>query len=715
MRLWFPALAAACIAGSQMTPPWALGCAAVLVGAACRGRRTILFALAVALVGACADSAWRDPAARVLPTGLVTVRGIVVEPPERDDAPFALARTSFGTLDVRAHGSVQAGTLVTIRGRLRRLPQLRARGVTAQLNGRIVRREPGYGLTATVARVRVWGRERLAALPAPAAALLDGALIGERGALDNEVASAFSETGTTHVLVTAGLHLGAFAAMLLLICEALGAGRIAAALLALLGVAAFVAFSGAHLPALRAGIMAACALLARASGRAALGPEAIALAAIVVTLWQPWSVGGASFLLSFSCVCAIALFAAPIAHALERLSLPHLLREGIALTLATQIGVWPLQAIFFLQLAPYAPLANALVVPMVAPALGFGMLTMAQPFFAPLAALACGWILGVVRVISLLPYAHLVATPPPWWSIAAYDAAALWLGLRRTRCALYCMLAAAALCLWPPRPGAGTTRIVALDVGQGQAIAVLSEGHATLVDGAPAPQGPRTLVPLLVRAGIHHVDALVISHPHQDHFAGFAAVMQTLRADRLIDGGWPARGAFGALLRDAEVARAPVAHLRAGATWRSGNAEITILAPFSQPLRGTHDDVDNDSIVVRVRAGDCTALVMGDAESEEERALVEAYPAAELRADVLVLGHHGSSYSSSAPFLDAVRPRIAIASVGLHNAYGLPAPAALARVRAAGAQIFLTSRDGTITVDMEHGCSESTGSRDVPR
>ncbi|TAM73430.1 DNA internalization-related competence protein ComEC/Rec2 [bacterium] len=708
MRLWLPALAAACIAGSLMPPPWALGCALALAAAARCGRRTILFALAIALAVSAFDTAWRDPAARTLPQGLVTVSGIAVEAPEGEHTTFTLARTAYGTLEVRARGEVRAAERVTVRGRLLRSARMRTRGITALLDGRVVAREQGRGATATAARIRAWARTRLAVLPQPAAALLDGALVGERGALDGGMATAFSETGTTHVLVTAGLHLGAFAALLLVTCEAFGAGRIAASLLALCGVALFVVLSGVHLPAVRAGIMSACALIARASGRAALGPEAIAVAAIAVTLWEPWSVGGASFLLSFSCVGAIALFASPIARRLERLQLPHLLREGISLTLATQIGVWPLQAAFFLQLAPYAPLANALVVPMVAPALGFGMLTLANPLFAPLAALACGWILGAVRAISALPYAHLVATPPPWWAIAAYDGAALWLGLRGTRAALACVIAAAALCLWPPRFGETGTHIVALDVGQGQAIVVLSRGHATMVDGAPAQQGARTLVPFLVRAGIHRVDALVVSHPHQDHFAGFSAVMDALRVDDLIDGGWPSHGAFAALLRDTESARVPIAHLRAGAAWRTGDAEVTILAPFAQPLRDTHDDVDNDSLIVRVRTAGCTALVMGDAESEEERALIDAYRADELRADVLVVGHHGSGYSSSAAFLAVVRPRVAIASVGIHNPYGLPSPQALTRLRAAGARVLLTSRDGTITLDAARACAART-------
>ncbi|MDE2572407.1 MAG: DNA internalization-related competence protein ComEC/Rec2 [bacterium] len=710
MNLLFPALAAACIAGCTMPPEWALGCASILAAVARLGRRTILLAAAIALVVSAWDAAARDPLVGERPAGIVSLSGTVVESGNAPHAPFTLSGTRIGTLEVHTvNGPARAGEYVTVRGRLERLDRpanpgassiaarLRAQGVSGIIDGRIVSRTRGGGAVAAIARMRAWVLERLAPLPQPAAALLDGALAGERGSLDEGVAQAFSQTGTTHVLVTAGLHLGAFAAMLLFILQALGAGRVAAALAALLGVALFIVLSGGHLPAVRAGVMVACALLARACGRAPLGAEAIALAAIVVTLWEPWAVRSASFALSFSCVIAIALFADPIAKRLDRWRLPHLLREGVALTLATQIGVWPLQAAFFLQLAPYAPLANALVVPMLPAALGAGMLTVADPIFAPLAAAACGWILGVVRLISALPFCHLVATPPPWWAIAAYDAAAAWLGLRRSRAALLGVAAASALCLWPPRLAeSDALRLVALDVGQGQSIAVLSRGRAALIDGAPAPQGMRTLVPFLVRAGIHRVDALIVSHPHQDHLAGFSAVLRTLRVDRMVDAGWPARGAFGALVADAGSANVPIEHARAGARWEVGNAELSAVAPFQRPLHGTHDDVDNDSLIVRVRLGTCTVLVMGDAEAEEERALLEAYAPQELRADVLVAGHHGSRYSSSAAFLAAVQPRVAVISVARHNPYGLPSPQALERLRAAGARLFLTARDGGV-------------------
>jgi competence protein ComEC len=176
--------------------------------------------------------------------------------------------------------------------------------------------------------------------------------------------------------------------------------------------------------------MVTVALIARACGERALSLNTLAIAAIAVaTMWPAW-VGGASFGLSFSCVSAIVLFAEPIATWLERLHVPGVLREPLALTFATQLGVWPLTASTFLVIAPYAPLANLCVVPMV----GFAMLGgIALLAATPLPALATfigrietwplAWIESAVHVTARLPFAHIVATPPPVWTLGVYDAA----------------------------------------------------------------------------------------------------------------------------------------------------------------------------------------------------------------------------------------------------------------------------------------------------
>ena len=191
----------------------------------------------------------------------------------------------------------------------------------------------------------------------------------------------------------------------------------------------YAALSGGHLPAMRAATMATIALLARAAGRRALSWNALGAAAIVVLALRPSSIDSVSFALSFSCVAAIVLFVEPVQSALAPLRLPHVASEAIALTVATQLGTWPLTAATFLTIAPYAPLANLAVVPVVgfAMMLGVAIVVCADvPFLAQALAnaetTALAWIVAVVGTVSSWPSARIFASPPPVWAIVAYDA-----------------------------------------------------------------------------------------------------------------------------------------------------------------------------------------------------------------------------------------------------------------------------------------------------
>ncbi|GAC1522712.1 MAG: hypothetical protein NVS2B8_04340 [Vulcanimicrobiaceae bacterium] len=430
-------------------------------------------------------------------------------------------------------------------------PSLRAieaeRGVAWHLvHARILARAPPDPTDASlwIARARAAASRRLhATLGEPDATLLAGAMWGERGPLPPALRAEFQDTGTVHVLVTAGLHLGVVGGIALGTLRAMRFGRTSAALIAMAVVWAYAVFSGAHLPSLRAATMLSFALLAHASGRPSQAWNALAAAAIVVTLVRPTSVTTLSFALSFSCVAAIFAFAPPIARGCEGLGLPHAACEALGVTFATQLGTWPLTAAAFLVIAPYAPLANLLVVPIVGVAMLVGFVTPAATPVPPLAALGanvatslCDWIVAVVRWTGTLPGAHVIATPPPIWTIAAYDVAcafaAVALARDRVRVACATLTVASSLCLWPPRAPSHDLVVSAIDVGQADAILIRTPaGRAILVDAGGRLErgtrpgvvsnaedvGERTVVPFLVRDGVHHLDAVLLSHPHGDH------------------------------------------------------------------------------------------------------------------------------------------------------------------------------------------------------
>ncbi len=604
----------------------------------------------------------------------------------------------------------------------------RERGFDARLDGARVlssRQDGSIDPRVLLARAHAWAHAQLRdRLGEPAASVLAGELWGERSALPPELRKEFQETGTVHVLVTAGLHLGAVAALCTVALTAFALPRWAACAVAIALVWTFVWWSGAQLPAVRAATMVTAALTARACGRATFSWNALGIAALVLAFARPQSVPTTSFALSFSCVGAIFACAGPIERWLEaRVALPDRVREALVLSLATQLGVWPLGASTFLQFTPYAVAANLAVVPCVAATMALGGAQLALAWCAPLAqAIAncnswlLAWMLAAVGTIGALPGAAIPMTPAPAWCIAAYDAAILaapWLWRRGAQTlAAATIVLAASYVLWPPRAVDTRLRITVLDVGQADAIVVQTpRGHVLLVDaggrlerGSQSSEsvaeavGERIVVPFLLRHSIHALDAIVLSHPHGDHAGGVAPALRRLRVDRFADGGQRYSGhAYQDALATARAAQVPLVYPRAGMEWRTEDGvSLHFLGPSLPFIANSRNDINENSVAFRLRYGSFCMLFTGDAgAAAEERFLAEG---ADLRCDVLKVGHHGSAYSSTAAFIERVHPRYAIISVGRHNLFGHPAPSTLETLRRFGAQIYRTDKNGAVTV-----------------
>ncbi len=582
----------------------------------------------------------------------------------------------------------------------------------------------GWNAATLLPRAHEWAREQLRErLGEPGASLVAGELWGERAALPPELRAEFQETGTVHVLVTAGLHLGAVVALAVTLFTLVSLPRWAACAAAIALAWAFVWWSGGQLPAIRAAAMASAALAARACGRSTLSWNALAIAALVVALARPQSVATASFALSFSCVGAIFACAGPLERWIDaRAALPAHAREAIVLTLATQLGIWPLSAAIFLQFAPYALLANLAVVPCVAATMGLGAAQLALAWCAPLAQ-ACAnldswliaWTLAAVHAVSALPGAIVPMTPPPAWCIAAYDVALLAAPMLLRRgaqtLAVAALAVAAGLVLWPPRGAHARLTVTVLDVGQADAIVVQTpRGHTILVDAGGRLEraaqsdgsvaelvGERTVVPFLLRHGIHAVDAIVISHPHGDHAGGVAPVLRRLRVAEIADGGQRYGGhAYQDAIATARLHGVPVIYPRASADWHTEDGVVLHFIGPSLPFIGGRNAINANSIAFLLQYRRFRMLFTGDAGNESERRFLDER--LDLHADVLKVGHHGSAYGSTAEFIAAVSPRYAIISVGRHNLFGHPAPSTLDTLRRFGARIYRTDKEGAVTI-----------------
>jgi competence protein ComEC len=274
-------------------------------------------------------------------------------------------------------------------------------------------------------------------------------------------------------------------------------------------------------------------------------------------------------------------------------------------------------------------------------------------------------------------------------------------GRRRALLAAAIFIAVAAAlgpALIPPRtlapPPAGTLRVTALGIGQGDATLLQAGGHAVLVDAGPAGDG---IARKLKAAGVRRLDALVVTHPQADHDGGAPAVLMALPVAMLLDGrGGDRSPTSSAIDGPARRERTRVTPAQAGQLVRAGPLTLRILWPPAGPATPGVDP--NDRAVVAVaEAFGATALLTADAESPV-LAPLDIPP-----VDVLKVSHHGSADPGLPALLERLRPRVALIEVGAHNPYGHPTPSTLQALSAAVPVVKRTDRDGAVRVDLTAG------------
>ena len=245
------------------------------------------------------------------------------------------------------------------------------------------------------------------------------------------------------------------------------------------------------------------------------------------------------------------------------------------------------------------------------------------------------------------------------------------------------------------------TELHVLDVGQGDAIALrTTRGRWVLVDAGRdwvgGDEGQRDVIPYLAARGGPLV-AFILSHPHSDHVGGAASTLRALRPPWYFDPGYAGGTTpYRASLFEARGTGTTWRRVHPGDSLVVDEATITFLAPDSIWAESQHDP-NLASSVARIRIGNVSMLLTGDAEAPEENWLL-AHQSELLRADVLKVAHHGSKTSSTGAFLDAVRPRLAVISVGAANMYHHPSPEILQSLAAHGAITMRTDLSGTIVV-----------------
>jgi competence protein ComEC len=736
--------AAAALAGCRARP-WHVGTAAVVAGllAGPRAPLAVLFAAAVAptlashaavrlaLVGAVLAGALLAQArlealdaTRLTPRigHAARARVVLLDAPRSRPlgAGVATARLDGERVLLRTGRGVRwpterVGAVLAVRGGLEPLPASdawqRARGVHAQLRADALvdtgaRRGGPAGFVDGV-RARAQAALRTG-VPAQEGALLRGMALGDDAALSERTRDEFRASGLSHLVAASGQNVMLLAALVLAVAAALRIALRSRLALVLAVIALYVPLAGGGPSIQRAGVMGAAAVVAVLAGRPAARWHALLLATAATLTLNPRAVEDVGWQLSFAAVAAILLLAARVRDGLVRRGLPRGLAEATALTAAATLGTAPLIALHFGQASLVSLPANVLAAPAVAPAMWLAMLAVAlgqlgPALAAPLVALAgypVAYVMWVAHVASGLPGAQ--ASVPAGLVAAACLAAALALAVRRAR-PLVVLGAVVALALGAvlSRAHAGIAapaglRITFLDVGQGDATLIQWRRSAILVDAGP-PDGP--ILERLRHAGVRRLDLLVVTHAQADHDGGAAAVLRTLPVALVLDGRDGVRDANG-LRMEAQAARRGVRVIaaRAGAVLRVGAVALRVLWPAS--ARGPADagaDPNQRAIVAEADAGGVRTLLTADAESDVLAGL-DLGP-----VDVLKVSHHGSADPGLPALLERLRPRLAAIEVGRRNVYRHPAASTVRALRAAGAAVVRTDRDGSISVEPAAG------------
>lgn len=374
----------------------------------------------------------------------------------------------------------------------------------------------------------------------------------------------------------------------------------------------------------------------------------------------------------------------------------------------------PPLAFLFQQVSLSTPFANAIAIPVVSfavtPLALLSALFAAVPggqWLAVQAAIAGHALFDAMMVpivwLAEAPWSmlHVAAAPWPWLALALAGTAIALLPRGWPARHAGWLLLLPALGWRPSPPAPGEWRWTALDVGQGMAVVVETASSVLLYDtglrhGPASDAGARVIVPFLRGQGVRRIDVLVVSHADLDHAGGVYSVLQALPAARSYASfsldAWLDReaGLLGAAAGDEPVRPAEMLRCQAGLAWESDGVAFEFLHP---PAGHTGRGGNADSCVLRVRGLHHTALLTGDIGVAQERALASAD---DLRADIVMMPHHGSRSSSSEALVRASEARHAVAQMGRHNRYGHPAPEVVRRWERAGAQIWRSDRDGAV-------------------
>lgn len=534
----------------------------------------------------------------------------------------------------------------------------------------------------------------------PARALIAGVVCGRSAELRALPAGDwFSVTGTAHLIAVSGSHLAIVGYLIEGVLQKTRCSRGLQRILLALTLVAYASFTGASPSAVRACCMVFATLVVNGAGRRRHGASALFVTMSIFVLLRPTVLFDMGFQLSCASVFAILCFCPYATYALGELGVPTGIAGMLSVTLCSQLATLPITIPAFGTFSLIAPLANAVIGPVVSLLLAVSIVLVPFSLAAPLQAWAL--VVPMIAARCALFFEQLFAAVPG--ASVSVPPDSMWIYL------VPCLLAV--LLVWWPRPRVrpmavglaclvllasipyiywdrfAPPSVTVLDVGQADAILIRQGGAVALVDCGLDER----VVAALVRNNVHHIDAVFVTHWDEDHWGGLPAVLEQFPVGTIAVAADALEDAPGEVLNRPGVEYRQV---RRGDTFNIGAFRTRVMWPFD-----TVDGEGNeDSLVLLLsyaqEGKSLRVLLTGDAELDQEREFVQEVG----DIDVLKLGHHGSKASVDTDLLGTLKPELSIASAGEGNHYGHPSDACIDAVRDVGGAFVCTIEQGDITV-----------------
>lgn len=655
-----------------------------------------------------------------------------------------------GTIAAHHRDAWRSGRRITAEVALRRPSAFRNTGTADETTQRVRRRlaaigqvksalqvevQPGSPVSETLAALRAHARRAIAratGADATAAAVGTAILVGDRTGLDPALETRLQRAGTFHVIAISGGNIALWAAGTIWVTTRLTRRRVAALAGAAAILVAYAALVGGGASVERATGMALVGLVARWADQRGAAVNVLALTAAGLVALDPLLVFDVAFWLTTA--ATLGLVIGLPGDGAARHTGTRLIHALVLTSVCAELALLPIVAAVFQQVTLAGLVLSALAMPAMAvvqvSALSLVALDPLAPWLAPALGLllraAVATVTETATVVDLVPGLAWRVPPPTLAPVVAYYASlAAWLWLRRgggmsaaplrhaagvvaAIAGLWIAVSPLTLVRWRPH----ALELVVFDVGQGAAALVhFPGGRRMLVDaggvtGRGADLGALVVGPALRARGIRWIDTLVVTHADLDHAGGAASLVREFGPTEVWSGI--------AVADDPVMAGLRAAAASVGAAWREvrrgevlelDGVRVSVAHP-SPPEWERQRVRNDDSVVLAIDAGAVRLVLPGDAGADVEPEIATALRWRDLDpggasappVTVLVAGHHGSAGSTTTPWLAALRPSLGIVSAGAANPFGHPAAATLDRLRAAGAEVWRTDRDGEVTV-----------------